>query len=165
MHRHGYRGRKLSLEAGPRRALIRGQVTSLVLYEQIKTTEAKAKEIAPQFEKLVTKAKEGTLASERSLRSFLLTEPAVQKMIQQLAPDFADRKGGYTRITKLGPRRGDGAPMAVVSLILPVKSAKPELVEQKPEAATKDESKKASVKKSAPKPKAKKTKPATKVAK
>jgi large subunit ribosomal protein L17 len=123
MHRHGYQGRKLQREAAPRKALIRGQVTSLVLYEAINTTEAKAKEIAPFFERMVTKAKLGTLASHRSLRAFLLTEDAVQKMIQELAPAFAERNGGYTRIVKTGFRHGDNAPMASVSLVLPEKVA------------------------------------------
>ncbi|HSX01171.1 MAG TPA: 50S ribosomal protein L17 [Candidatus Saccharimonas sp.] len=118
MHRHGYQGRKLQLEAGPRRALIRGQLTSLVLHEAITTTEAKAKEVAPRFERLVTYAKQGTLASGRSLRRQLLTENAVQKLLQELTPAFAGRQGGYTRIIKLENRRGDNAPMARLSLVL-----------------------------------------------
>jgi large subunit ribosomal protein L17 len=118
MHRHGYKGRKLQLAAGPRRALIRGQLTSLVLHEAITTTEAKAKEVAPHFERLVTHAKKGTLAGSRALRQQLLTENAVQKMIQELTPAFEGRQGGYTRIVKLGNRRGDNAPMAHLSLVL-----------------------------------------------
>jgi large subunit ribosomal protein L17 len=118
MHRHGYIGRKLQLAAGPRRALIRGQVTSLVLHEAITTTEAKAKEVAPHFERLVTYAKQGTLAGGRALRRELLTENAVQKMLQELVPAFEGRQGGYTRIIKLGNRRGDNAPMARLSLVL-----------------------------------------------
>jgi large subunit ribosomal protein L17 len=118
MHRHGYQGRKLQLEAGPRRALIRGQLTSLVLHEAITTTEAKAKEVAPQFERLVTYAKKGTLAGGRALRRELLTENATQKMLQELLPAFEGRQGGYTRIIKLGLRRGDSAPMAQLSLVL-----------------------------------------------
>ncbi len=118
MHRHGYKGRKLQLAAGPRRALIRGQLTSLVLHEAITTTEAKAKEVAPHFERLVTHAKKGTLAGGRALRRQLLTENAVQKMLQELAPAFAERQGGYTRIIKLDNRRGDNAPMAHLSLVL-----------------------------------------------
>ena len=77
-------GRKLQLAAGPRRALVRGQLTSLVLHEAITTTEAKAKEVAPQFERLVTYAKKGTLAGGRALRAELLTENAVQKLLQEL---------------------------------------------------------------------------------
>jgi large subunit ribosomal protein L17 len=118
MHRHGYTGRKLQLEAGPRRALIRGAVTSLVLHEAITTTEAKAKEVAPHFERLVTYARKGTLAGGRALRRELLTENATQKMIQELVPAFEGRHGGYTRIIKLDNRRGDNAPMARLSLVL-----------------------------------------------
>ncbi len=116
MHRHGYQGKKLQLAAGPRRALIRGQVTSLVLHEQITTTEAKAKEIAPYFERLVTKAKKGDLHNRRQISSFLLTDTAVEKMIREIAPAFKDREGGYTRVVKLGNRQGDNAKMAVVML-------------------------------------------------
>ena len=118
MHRHGYQGRKLQLAAGPRRALIRGQLTSLVLHEAITTTEAKAKEVAPRFERLVTYAKKQSLAGGRTLRRELLTEAATQKMLLELAPAFAERQGGYTRIIKLGNRRGDNAPMARLSLVL-----------------------------------------------
>lgn len=116
MHRHGYKGRKLQLAAGPRRALIRGQVTSLVLHEQITTTVAKAKEIAPQFEKLVTKAKKGDLHNRRQIRTVLLTDKATQKLVEEIAPAFKDRNGGYTRIVKVGNRLGDNAPMATVML-------------------------------------------------
>jgi large subunit ribosomal protein L17 len=116
MHRHGYQGRKLQRAAGPRRALIRGQVTSLVLHEQITTTEAKAKEIAPYFERLVTKAKKGDLHNRRQIRAFLLTDRATEKMITQIAPAFKERAGGYTRVVKLGNRQGDNAAMAAVML-------------------------------------------------
>ncbi len=116
MHRHGYSGRKLQREAGPRRALVRGLVTSLVLHEQIVTTEAKAKEAAPYFERLVTKAKKGGLHQRRQIRAFLLTDKATEKMVQVLAPVFADRNGGYTRVVKLGNRQGDNAPMAALML-------------------------------------------------
>lgn len=132
MHRHGYTGRKLSLEQGPRKALIRGLATSLVLHEQITTTEAKAKEIAPYVERLVTKAKAGDLASQRALRASLLTENAVQKLLQELTPAFAERNGGYTRIVKAGNRRGDNAPMAIVALVLPERlAAKPKATQAK----------------------------------
>lgn len=145
MHRHGYKGRKLQLDAAPRRALIRGQLTSLVLHEAITTTEPKAKEVAPQFERLVTHAKKGTLAGGRQLRRELLTESAVQKMLQELKPAFESRQGGYTRIIKLANRRGDNAPMVQLSLVLDgVK------LDAKPEA-------KADTAASAKKPAAKKT--------
>jgi large subunit ribosomal protein L17 len=116
MHRHGYKGRKLQLAAGPRRALIRGQLTSLVLHEQITTTEAKAREVAPRFERLVTKAKKGDLHNRRQIRTQLLTDKATQKLIEHIAPVFQNRLGGYTRIVKLGNRLGDNAPMATIQL-------------------------------------------------
>jgi large subunit ribosomal protein L17 len=118
MHRPGYTGRKLQLDAGPRRALRRGLVTSLVLHEAITTTEPKAKETAPYFERLVTYAKKGTLASARQLRAELLTENAVQKLLIELKPAFDERQGGYTRIVKLPNRRGDNAPMVRLSLVV-----------------------------------------------
>ncbi|HSX48456.1 MAG TPA: 50S ribosomal protein L17 [Candidatus Nanoarchaeia archaeon] len=124
MHRHAYAGRKLSLDRDERRALIRGQVTALVLHESLVTTEAKAKEIRPYFERMVTAAKKGGLANGRKLRAFILTENAVQKMIQEIAPAMVKRDGGYTRITKLGNRRGDNSPMAVISVIMPPAAAK-----------------------------------------
>ena len=147
MHRHGYKGRKLQLAAGPRRALIRGQLTSLVLHEAITTTEAKAKEVAPRFERLVTHAKKATLAGGRALRRELLTENATQKMLIELAPAFAERQGGYTRIIKLGNRRGDNAPMARLALVLDDVKLTPAPV-------------KADAKAAKPKPAAKPTKPA-----
>jgi large subunit ribosomal protein L17 len=140
MHRHGYKGRKLQLAAGPRKALIRGQVTSLVLHEQITTTVAKAKEIAPYFERLVTKAKKGDLHNRRQIRSFLLTEKATEKLIAEIAPVFKERNGGYTRIVKLGNRLGDNAPMAAVML-----TDKPEPTNE-PKAAKKAAPKKAETK-------------------
>jgi large subunit ribosomal protein L17 len=89
-----------------------------VLHEAITTTLAKAKEVAPRFERLVTYAKKDTLAGGRALRAELLTEPAAQKMLEELAPAFAERQGGYTRIIKLANRRGDNAPMARLALVL-----------------------------------------------
>lgn len=150
MHRHGYQGRKLQLEAGPRKALVRGLLTSLVMHESITTTEAKAKEIAPQFERLVTKAKKGDLHNQRQLRSVLLTEVASQKMIYELAPAFAERNGGYTRIIKIANRRGDNAKMAVIQLVLPEKKvAAP--VKQDNKEVKKPVVKKEAAKKAAPK--------------
>ncbi|HSX41539.1 MAG TPA: 50S ribosomal protein L17 [Candidatus Saccharimonadales bacterium] len=168
MHRHGVAGRKLQLDAGPRRALIRGQVTSLVVNEQISTTLAKAKEIAPQFERMVTKAKKGDLHNRRQIRSFLLTDKATEKLITEIAPAFKDRDGGYTRIVKAGNRRGDNAAMAIVALTEEIKStpAKPAekskaKAEAVPEAEVKPtnvktSTKKAPVKKPAAKKEAKK---------
>ncbi len=135
MHRHGYQGRKLQLAAGPRKALIRGQITSLILHEAITTTEAKAKEVAPRFERIVTYAKKGTLAGDRSLRKEVFTENAIQKMRQELAPQWAERHGGYTRIIKLGNRRGDNAPMVRLALVMePLATDKPAKKADKTEA-------------------------------
>lgn len=163
MHRHGYKGRKLQLQAGPRRALVRGQVTSLVLHEQITTTEAKAKEIAPRFERLVTKAKKGDLHNRRQIRSFLLTDKATEKLISEIAPAFKDRQGGYTRIVKLGNRSGDNAPMAAVQLTeKPVRQSEASKPKAKSETAKKAPAKKdpakkpAAAKSAAKKPAAKK---------
>lgn len=159
MHRHGYQGRKLQLEAGPRKALVRGLLTSLVMHESITTTEAKAKEIAPQFEKLVTKAKKGDLHNQRQLRAVILTEVAAQKMIYELAPEWKDRNGGYTRIIKTSNRRGDNAKMAVIQLVLPENRT----VAAKPAVEKAPATKKPTVKKAPAKPKAEKK--AEKVAK
>ncbi len=148
--------RKLSLQRDQRRSLLRGLVNSLVLHESITTTEAKAKEVAPVFERLVTKAKAGTLHAQRQARTVLLTENAAQKLFQELGPAFADRNGGYTRIVKIGNRRGDNAPMAIVSLVLPAKKAEV-AAETKSEAPAKAE-------KPAAKPKAPAKKPAAKKA-
>lgn len=147
MHRHGYKGRKLQRAAGPRRALVRGQITSLVLHEQITTTVAKAKEIAPQFEKLVTKAKKGDLHNRRQIRSVLLTDKATAKLIEEIAPAFKDRDGGYTRIVKLGNRLGDNAPMAAVML-----TEKPQRATEKPKVKAAETKKPAAKAKTPAKP-------------
>ena len=153
MHRHGYKGRKLQRAAGPRKALIRGQITSLILHEGITTTEAKAKEVAPYFERLVTKAKLGNLTGEREVRKVVMTEGAAQKLIHELAPSWAERHGGYTRVVKLANRRGDNAPMARLALVMDKPVAKAE-VEAKASAAKKPAAPKTPV---AKKPAAKKT--------
>lgn len=136
---------KLSRPVGQRRALLRGLVNSLVLHETIITTETKAKAVAPQFERLVGKAKQNDLAGQRQIRQELLTDNAAAKLITELAPGWENRQGGYTRIIKMGTRRGDNAPMAVVSLVMPAKLAK---TDDKPakeavvdKAAKEDESK------------------------
>lgn len=123
MHRHAYNSRKLSLAAGPRRALLRGLIDSLILYERVETTEAKAKTLAPMFEQLVTKAKKGDLHNYRQIMSVTISPVAAQKLRYELADNFQSRQGGYTRIIKTGVRRGDGAPMAIVELVLDDKPA------------------------------------------
>lgn len=109
--------RKLGRTSGHRRALLRGQVTSLVLHGQIETTEMKAKSIKPLADKMVTLGKRGDLAARRQAAAFLMDPAAVQKLFDDLAPRFADRNGGYTRIIKTGVRRGDAAPMAIIEWV------------------------------------------------
>ena len=119
MHRHAYKDKKLSLKAGPRRALTRGLIDSLILYERIETTQVRARAIVPDFERLVTKAKKGDLHNARQVMSAVISPVAGEKLLKELALGFADRNGGYTRVIKTGNRRGDNAPMAVIELVLP----------------------------------------------
>jgi len=111
------RRRKLGRTAGHRRALLRNQVTSLVLHGRIETTESKAKSIKPLADKMVTLGKRGDLAARRQAAAFLLDPAAVRTLFDDLAPRYADRSGGYTRIIKTGVRRGDAAPMAIIEWV------------------------------------------------
>ncbi len=115
--RHAVHGRKLGRTSAHRRALFRNQLASLVEHERIITTLEKAKEMRPIFEKAITQGKRGTLHARRRVRRFLSNRHLVKKLFDDIAPRFADREGGYTRITKLGPRKGDGAEMAVLELL------------------------------------------------
>ena len=115
--RHAVHGRKLGRTSAHRRALFRNQLASLVEHERIITTLEKAKEMRPIFEKAITQGKRGTLHARRRVRRFLSNRQLVKKLFDDIAPRFADRQGGYTRITKLGPRKGDGAEMAVLELV------------------------------------------------
>ena len=97
---------------------MKGLVGSLVQNERIQTTEAKAKELRPKIEKMITKAKNPTLANKRLLLAGLYNDEAsVKKMVETIAPRYTDRAGGYTRITKLVPRKGDASPMAVIEFV------------------------------------------------
>lgn len=109
-------GRKLSRMRDQRKALLKGLAFSLLGREKIKTTEAKAKEMRPFVEKCITKAKKGDLASRRYLARFFPRE-TVKKLVDDLSKRYQDRAGGYTRIIKLGPRKSDGARMAIIELI------------------------------------------------
>ncbi|MBU4331534.1 50S ribosomal protein L17 [Patescibacteria group bacterium] len=115
--RHQKKGRKLGRKTGPRTALMKNLADSLILYEKIKTTEAKAKELRPYVERLLTSAKKNTLVARRTLISKLKTENAVKKTLEVYGPKYKDRKGGYTRIVKLEPRKGDGAQMAQIEFV------------------------------------------------
>jgi large subunit ribosomal protein L17 len=115
--RHRNKTKILDRKKGPRKALFRALATDLILYEKIKTTEAKAKAIKPIVEKLITKGKAGDLHARRELLKFLYGENAVNKVIEDLGPRYKTRKGGYTRIIKLGARQGDAAKMVQIEFV------------------------------------------------
>ncbi|OGZ26686.1 MAG: 50S ribosomal protein L17 [Candidatus Nealsonbacteria bacterium RIFOXYB1_FULL_40_15] len=110
------KGRKFSRKADPRRALIRSLSESLFLKDKIKTTEAKAKELSSVAEKLITKAKKGDLSSKRFLAG-RFSEKVFKKLANEIGPRYKERKGGYTRVVKIPPRRSDGARMAFIELV------------------------------------------------
>ncbi|MGN8647806.1 50S ribosomal protein L17 [Gracilibacillus sp. HCP3S3_G5_1] len=115
--------RKLGRTTDQRMALLRGLATDLIIHERLETTEAKAKELRSVVEKMITLGKRGDLHARRQAASFLYNaeasenEDAVQKLFNDIASRYEDRQGGYTRVLKLGPRRGDGAEMAVIELV------------------------------------------------
>jgi len=98
--------------------MYRNLVTDILGFERIITTEAKAKEVRSFAEKMITLGKEGGLVSRRQALSFILNKKVVDKLFSELAPRYTERNGGYTRITKLGPRAGDGAPMVRLELVV-----------------------------------------------
>jgi large subunit ribosomal protein L17 len=115
--RHKLAGRKLSRPTKHRWALYRNQVTALLAHEKITTTEAKAKEVRSLAEKMITLGKDGSLASRRQALAFIIDKKVVDKLFTEIAPDYADRNGGYTMLLKLGPRPGDNAPMVQIELV------------------------------------------------
>ena len=115
--RHKVAGRKLGRPSGHRRAMYRNLVTDLLNYEKITTTEAKAKEVRGLAEEMITLGKDGGLHSRRQALSFIFDKKVTEKVFAELAPRFAERPGGYTRIVKLGPRLGDGANMVQLELV------------------------------------------------
>ena len=115
--RHQVAGRRLGRSSGHRNALYRNLVTELLKHEKITTTEAKAREIRSLAEKIITLGKSDKLHSYRQALSFVMDKHTVEKLFMVLGPRFALRPGGYTRITKLGPRLGDNAPMAQLELV------------------------------------------------
>jgi len=115
--RHKIAGRNLSRPTEHRWALYRNQVTALLDHEKVTTTEAKAKEVRSLAEKMITLAKGGGLASRREALAFITDKAVVDKLFAQIAPSYADRSGGYTRLLKLGPRHGDNAPMVQIELV------------------------------------------------
>ena len=127
---HNRKGRTLGREKAPREALIRNLAQSLILYENVNTTLAKAKEVRPFVEKLITKAKVKSLTTRRTLHRTLSMESAVNKMLVEIGPRYKERAGGYTRIIKLGRRLGDGAEIAQIQLVRDASQA--DVVEEAP---------------------------------
>ena len=109
--------RKLGRPTDQRRAMLRAMVTYLLENGQIKTTVTRAKEVAPLPEKMITLAKHSDLANYRQALSFLTKEDVAKKLFDEIGPKYADRNGGYTRVVRIGPRRGDAAEMAIVQLV------------------------------------------------
>ena len=123
--------RKLGRTSSQRKALLRDLTTSLIIHERIETTEAKAKELRSVVEKMITLGKRGDLHARRQAAQYMRRELvtvtneegneseifAIQKLFEDVAPRYAERQGGYTRIMKMGPRRGDGAPVVVIELV------------------------------------------------
>mgnify|MGYP005777321241 FL=1 len=109
--------RKLGRKTDHRIAMLRGMVTFLLENGQIETTAARAKEVRSLAEKMITLGKTNTLHSKRQAMSFITKEDVVKKLFVEISPKYTDRQGGYTRIMKTGPRRGDAAEMAVISLV------------------------------------------------
>src|SRR5688572_24422424 len=128
--RHLKAGRKLGRNSTERRALFRNMVTSLIEHGRVRTTDAKAKELRRYADRMITLGKQQTIAARRRARRFVQTDAAVARLFNDLAPLFAQRAGGYTRIIKVGIRRGDAAPQSLVELteqmavVEPVKGAK-----------------------------------------
>jgi len=109
--------RKLNKASGPRKALLRGAVTSLLTHERIRTTETRAKEIRIIAEEMITLAKQNDLSARRQAVAVVQDKDVVRKLFNEIAPRYETREGGYTRILKIGPRRGDAAPMVILELV------------------------------------------------
>ena len=109
--------RKLGRTSDQRRAMLRAMVTYLLENGQIKTTITRAKEVAPLAEKMITLAKQNDLADYRQALGFITKEDVAKKLFQELGPKYAGRNGGYTRVVRIGPRRGDAAEMAIIQLV------------------------------------------------
>ena len=115
--RHHVKNRKFGRKTDERKAFMRSLARNLIAKEKIKTTEARAKELRPFIEKLVTKSRLSTLASRRGIISTLGTEEGVKKLCDDISPRYKDRNGGYTRIIKLPRRPGDASKMAIIEFV------------------------------------------------
>ena len=115
--RHRVAGYKLGRNTSHRRALLRNLVTSLIMEERIETTTAKAKAIKPLAEKMITLGKRGDVSARRLAHGYLMTDEAVKRLFDTVAPRFGDRNGGYTRIVRTGFRQGDGGESVFIELL------------------------------------------------
>ena len=115
--RHRVAGKKLARSRSHRKALFRNLLSALILHGEVKTTESKAKATRRLFDRLITKGKSGTLHARRIVAAFLNNKQAVHKLVDEIAPKFKDRPGGFTRMIRLGQRRGDDAMMVKLELI------------------------------------------------
>ena len=115
--RHKVAGYKLGRTTSHRRAMLRNMVTSIIMEERIETTAIKAKAVRPQVERMITLGKKGDLAARRQAAAYLMTDEAVHKLFDTVAPRFGDRKGGYTRIVRAAWRKGDGSEKAFIELL------------------------------------------------
>jgi large subunit ribosomal protein L17 len=114
--RHQHTGRTLGRSATHRRAMFRNLVTSLIIHGRVVTTDAKAKEVRRYADRMITLGKKQTIAARRRARRFIQTDEALARLFSEVAPRFANRQGGYTRVIKAGRRRGDAAPQSIVEL-------------------------------------------------
>src|SRR4051812_36262417 len=143
--RHRNAHRKLSRNTSHRRAMLRNLVTDFLDHGRLMTTLPKAKEIRPLAEKMITLGKRDNLHARRQVQSYLLREAVAKKLFDTVAPKFANRPGGYSRIIKLGNRKGDGADLAIIELLgseLEVKKAERAAADEKKVSKKKDDKKK-----------------------
>ena len=115
--RHRKEKKILDRKTGPRKALLRSLILNLLLHEKIKTTLVKAKTIRPIVESLITVGKESNLSNRRKINKFLANRELTKKILEEISPRYKERPGGYTRIVKIGPRRGDGAEIALIEFV------------------------------------------------
>jgi large subunit ribosomal protein L17 len=136
MPRHGKKVKKLSRTASHRHAMLANLATSLFQHRLVQTTQSKAKALRPLAERLITYAKNGDIAAQRQIYRTVGDRRVVQKLVKEIAPQFASRQGGYTRVLKLGKRRlGDGAQLAAVELLI----EKPKIEKKKTKKEKKEE--------------------------
>lgn len=140
--RHRKAGKQLGRNSSHRRALLRNMVTSLFKYEQVETTDTKAKSLRPVAEKMITLAKRGDLHSRRQALSYMNDKTVAHKLFEELKDRYLDRQGGYLRIVKKGFRKGDGSPVSIIQLLPPEEVKKKGKRKTKSPKATKTEGKK-----------------------